>query len=58
MTHYKLLLAATMLYTVGDCIAGRGIIKENTALHRVGCLMVAAAFAVLITLWVVELCAI
>lgn len=58
MEKYEALLAAVMLYTVGDLLADRGIMKGKTALHRVGCLMVAAAFAVLITLWVVRLCGI
>lgn len=58
MAKYEALLAAVMLYTIGDLLAERGIIEEKTALHRVGCLMVAAAFAVLITLWVVRLCGI
>lgn len=58
MAKYEALLVAATLYTIGDCIAERGINKEKTALHRVGCLMVAAAFAVLITLWVVRLCGI
>lgn len=58
MEKYEALLVAVMLYTVGGQLAERGIIKEKTALHRVGCLMVAAAFAVLITLWVVRLCVI
>lgn len=58
MAKYEALLVAVLLYTVGDLLAEHGIIKEKTALHRVGCLMVAAAFAVLITLWVVRLCGI
>ena len=58
MAKYEALLAAVLLYTVGDLLAGRGIIEEKTALHRVGCLMVASAFALLITLWVVRLCGI
>lgn len=58
MARYEALLAAVLLYTVGDLLAERGSSKEKMALHRVGCLMVAAAFAILITLWVVELCGI
>lgn len=59
--QYEALLVYVMFYItglIGDCIATYGIIKKKTALRRVGCLMVAASFAVLITLLVVELCGI
>lgn len=58
MAKYEALFASVLFYTIGDWLAERGSRKEKKALYRAGCLMVAAAFAMLITLLMVELCGI
>ncbi len=38
-----LVLAATAAYILGDMLACAGMRHNNTVLHRIGCLLVAAA---------------
>ena len=48
MTIYTLLLlpiAATTLYIIGDALACAGARRGSRILHRIGCLLVAAAVA-------------
>ena len=58
MTILHLLLipiVATTIYMLGDLLACAGIRRGSKALHRIGCLLVAVAAAMLALLWV-ELC--
>ena len=55
MTIYQILMipiAATTIYIIGDLLACAGIRRGSKTLHRIGCLLVAAALAGLALLWV------
>lgn len=53
-----LLWLMVVIYTIGDNIAGRGIISGKTDMHRIGCVLVAAALSGIAILGVILLCAI
>lgn len=53
MTEYAFcagLLAVTALYTFGDLLASRAEKHDSILMHRVGCMMIAAAVAGLVCL--------
>lgn len=55
MTILHLLLipiVATTIYIIGDLLACAGIRRGSRTLHRIGCLLVAAAVALLALLWI------
>ena len=56
MRGYDILIAMLIVnaaYFLGDRLAARGIERDSSVLHRLGCLLVAIAFAGLTALFVV-----
>lgn len=56
MTHYDVILASVLIYTVGDMMAWRGIRKGNKALYYAGSGTVAIAFATLLLVLIWRVC--